>query len=302
MLRRTSNINGRSYVPFMQADYNEPFNYPLPFNDKDGLLSLSLKQRSTFARWVRPSELSEEPRMVVQMSCYTIRQTIVSDCSLVASLAITAQYERRFKKRLISSIIYPQNKQGQPIINPSGKYMVKLHLNGVVRKVIIDDCLPLSKDGRLLCSFSINPHEMWVSLLEKAYLKVMGGYDFPGSNSVRAFIHSSSILHPSFIHPSSILHPSFIHFLFILKPFFVYPLFILHPSFFHHSSIFHSFIIHSFNLHSFIIHSFSHPLFIFYPSFIHFSSILHSFIHPSSCTEHRLALVDWLDSREDGHE
>lgn len=182
-LRHTSHVNNRVFPPWMHVDLNERFAYRIPFSDPGGNLALAPKQKSKFASWVRPSDICQDPKMIYAVSSFSIKQTIVSDCSFVASLAISAAYERQFKKRLITSIIYPQKKDGTPMINPCGKYMVKLKFNGVARKVIIDDKLPLGKNNQLLCSFSQNEDEFWVSLLEKAYMKVMGGYDFPGSNS-----------------------------------------------------------------------------------------------------------------------
>ena len=41
-----------------------------------------------------------------------------------------------------------------------------------VMQVVIDDRLPVGMAGELLCSYSSNEEEFWVSLIEKAYMKV----------------------------------------------------------------------------------------------------------------------------------
>ncbi|KAI8065856.1 hypothetical protein BC940DRAFT_303042 [Gongronella butleri] len=183
VLRTTSNVNDNLYLPWIDKDLHEFYSCENKFLDKDGSLKLSENQMAKFGGWVRPSEIMKQPKMIRLISSTSIIQDIVTDCSFVASLCVAAAYERKFKKQLITTCIYPQDKHGQPCYNPSGKYVIKLVYNGIARKIVVDDLLPVSREGTLMCTFSNNKEELWPSLVEKAYMKLMGGYDFPGSNS-----------------------------------------------------------------------------------------------------------------------
>lgn len=190
VLRRSSLINDHIFVPWLDdLDSLEQFDTPTLFDDPDGEVPLSAKQIRKGVQWMRPSEFAQicgkAPVMIANLSPQAVKQDIVTDCSFVASLCIAAAYEQRFKKPLITNIVYPVDPETKlPVYNPSGKYVVKLWANGVPRKVVIDDLLPVSATtGQLLSSCTTRENELWVSLIEKAYLKLNGGYDFPGGNS-----------------------------------------------------------------------------------------------------------------------
>lgn len=162
------------------------------WEDPDGLLKLSEKQKKRFFKWARPSQIAAmrsstdnttSIAMIKSITPYTIKQYCVSDCSFIAGLIIAAAKNHR----LITSLIFPQDvTTGMPVYNPRGIYMVKLWLNGVARRVMVDDRLPVDEHGNLLCSHTIsvdngnmiragkvnNVLELWVSILEKAYMKL----------------------------------------------------------------------------------------------------------------------------------
>ncbi|KAJ3011908.1 calpain 7, partial [Thoreauomyces humboldtii] len=150
--------------------------------DPDGALALSPQQSQGFGGWKRAGEIFGRT-MVSAAQPASIVQDVVTDCSVVASLGVSAAYEIKFDKQLLTNCVFPQTAAGVPTYNPKGKYIVKLILNGVARQVTVDDFLPVSANPQHtpLCAFSSTC--MWPSIVEKAYLKVWGGYGFPGSNS-----------------------------------------------------------------------------------------------------------------------
>jgi len=122
VLRRTSRIHGKLFLPWGSDDPKaERFSYADPWNDPEGLLPLSKKQQAALGSWRRPHEFTTSPVMIANVSPLVITQDLVGDCSFVASLCITAAFERRFRRRLITGIIWPQNSSGTPVYNPSGK-------------------------------------------------------------------------------------------------------------------------------------------------------------------------------------
>ena len=67
--------------------------------------------------------------------------------------------------------IYPQ-KNGTPIINPNGHYLVKLYFMGKPRRIEIDDRIPCNRDGDYIFPRCENLEEIWPALYTKALLKL----------------------------------------------------------------------------------------------------------------------------------
>lgn len=199
IILRASKIHGKLFPPW---DYPPG---PDVFAKKDGeglyvdasAYTFSPTQQELLAGWKRPLELmaDEERRvdsekladnmMKANPDCDLV-QDMVTDCSVVASLSAAMPHLRPKEQTLLGSLMYPFDHDAfRPAVSANGKYVFRMQFNGCFRRVTIDDRLPaLSSSSRTLFVVDRrNDRLIWPALMEKAYLKVRGGYDFPGSNS-----------------------------------------------------------------------------------------------------------------------
>ena len=210
ILLESSRLHGSVFPPWTTAP--TPAEFDLPFGDglymyvckridlrslKNDLqprdnaeFPLSAVQAEVFDSWRRPNEQDQARKYPAETSqrppsSLDLVQDIVADCSVVASLcAITAQTARGGPDVLDSSIFPYDHDACEPMMSRNGKYVFRFYFNGCYRKVIIDDRLPSSHGPQALHVVDRNDrHIYWPALVEKAYLKMRGGYDFPGSNS-----------------------------------------------------------------------------------------------------------------------
>jgi len=204
ILEEGSLLQGLQLLPWSEEDLDVAGNFGLEkcgnactgtscFEDADGLPQLSKRQREALHSWRRLPDViravggADQPEVLcASPSSRSICQGLVGDCSFLAALSVLAEYEQNFKEPVLSRIIHPRGKcEGHPgpVYNKYGQYGCRLFLNGTSRKVIVDDRVPVKKNGQLLCAHSAQSNELWVTLLEKSFAKIMGSsYDMQGSN------------------------------------------------------------------------------------------------------------------------
>lgn len=82
-------------------------------------------------------------------------------------------------------VLHPQSEQQLPIASANGAHFARLFFNGAWRRVALDANLPIAsltgKPVGIRISGATAAEALGLGLLEKSWLKVMGGWDFPGS-------------------------------------------------------------------------------------------------------------------------
>ena len=76
-----------------------------------------------------------------------------------------------YTNKSIINNIYPQ-KNGNPIYNPSGHYIIKLYFMGKPRRIDIDDRIPCNINGEYILPKCEDLSEIWPALFIKALLKL----------------------------------------------------------------------------------------------------------------------------------
>ncbi|QIX00984.1 hypothetical protein AMS68_006501 [Peltaster fructicola] len=197
LLLKSSFLNGSKFPPWAGepsvADFVLKENEML-YTD-DAAFSLSTVQQKVFAGWERPDvalavttpleHTSAFKATMDHVNTIDLVQDASTDCSVVASLCAGVARALKGHSRLLKPVLFPRHPDtGVPTLSGNGKYIVRLNFNGCYRRVVIDDRLPKSKTERVIHVIDrVNPMLLWPALVEKAYLKIRGGYDFPGSNS-----------------------------------------------------------------------------------------------------------------------
>ncbi|RWS11444.1 calpain-B-like isoform X4 [Dinothrombium tinctorium] len=132
--------------------------------------SIFYSKRGTEFKWLRPSELIENPMFISDgASRFDVMQGELGDCWLLAAVANLTMNQKLFQR-----VVPPDQFLSGP--EYTGVFHFRFWRYGKWIDVVIDDRLP-TFNGRLVFMHSKDKKEFWSALLEKAYAKLHGSYE-----------------------------------------------------------------------------------------------------------------------------
>lgn len=118
--------------------------------------------------WKRPCDIAKKPFLFPESGVIgDLVQGLLADCWLLSAVAVVAAKPELLKKIFLST------KYAK-----FGIYVLQFWKNGDWVPVMIDDRIPCDiNTGKPLYARCIDPNEIWILLLEKAYAKLHGCYE-----------------------------------------------------------------------------------------------------------------------------
>uniref|UniRef100_A0A3B3C037 Si:dkey-19b23.13 n=1 Tax=Oryzias melastigma TaxID=30732 RepID=A0A3B3C037_ORYME len=188
MLKQVHDFQGQSFGKLRRSCLRRGalFKDPLfPASDQ----SLFYKRASPPGlTWKRPREICKDPRLFVDgISTRDLHQGSLGNCWMVAAISCLASEPSLWKKVIPDHVDQEWNPKRPELY--AGIFHFRFWRLGHWVDVVVDDRLPVSKDGVLLFCRSATPREFWSALLEKAYAKLNGCYEaLEGGNTAEALI------------------------------------------------------------------------------------------------------------------
>ncbi|KAA6383671.1 MAG: hypothetical protein EZS28_020802, partial [Streblomastix strix] len=189
-----------SYLDDRKADEENEEENAEAYKD-DTILQLNELLKSENSQFYPPTEVfhcdAQDVKIFNQIDPETPKQGVVKDSSIIASIiSLANNVHGSENKPILSEIIHPQNET-EAVFQPNKETRVKLFINGANRSVLVDSnilCFGSAQDDagsdsgsvddeakapptlkHIAQASSIKDGEIWVSLLEKALLKVFSG-------------------------------------------------------------------------------------------------------------------------------
>uniref|UniRef100_A0A3B4VFM8 Calpain-5-like n=1 Tax=Seriola dumerili TaxID=41447 RepID=A0A3B4VFM8_SERDU len=137
--------------------------------------------------WKRPREICKDPRLFVDgISTRDLHQGSLGNCWMMAAISCLASEPSLWKRVIPDHVEQEWNPKRLDLY--AGIFHFRFWRLGCWMDVVVDDRLPVSRDGVLLFCRSATPREFWSALLEKAYA-LNGCYEaLEGGNTAEALI------------------------------------------------------------------------------------------------------------------